>query len=209
MTMIGVTGTNGKTTVCFLLESILKEAGLKPCLLGTVLDRYNRDETKAGRTTPESLDLQRLLDRYATAGARTCAMEVSSHALVLDRAAGIEFEAAVFTNLTQDHLDFHGTMEGYFDAKALLFRNLSGSSVAVLNADDRHAPRLRPLTGARVVTFGQSEGADVRLASIRAAITGTEVTLSVAPGVEPPGGTRPSKTAPDTRTLQVSSPAPA
>src|SRR3989441_10826122 len=106
-------------------------------------------------------------------------MEVSSHALALDRAAGIDFEAAVFTNLTQDHLDFHGTMEGYFDAKALLFRGLSGSSVAVLNADDRHAPRLRSLTPARVVTFGQSEGADLRLAAIPAPITRTEGTLSV------------------------------
>ncbi len=209
MRMIGVTGTNGKTTVCFLLEAILGEAGLKPCLLGTVLYRYNRDETKAGRTTPESLDLHRLLDRYTTAGARSCALEVSSHALALDRAAGIDFEAAVFTNLTQDHLDFHRTMEGYFDAKAVLFRGLSRSSVAVLNADDRHAPRLRSLTRARVVTFGQSEGADVRLASIRATITGTVVTLSIAAGVEPSGGgagMRASEAAPAARILEVRSP---
>jgi len=212
MRMIGVTGTNGKTTVCFLLEAILKEAGLKPCLLGTVLYRYNRDETKAGRTTPESLDLHRLLDRYATGGARSCAMEVSSHALALDRAAGIDFEAGVFTNLTQDHLDFHGTMERYFDAKAILFRNLSRSAVAVLNADDPHAERLRPLTAARVVTFGQSEAADVRLESIGATITGTEVTLSIAAVVEPSGGgagragTRATKAAQAARTLEIRSP---
>src|SRR5207245_11667593 len=108
MTMVGVTGTNGKTTVCFLLEAILKQAGMKPCLLGTVLYRYGRDETRAERTTPESLDLHRLLDRFATAGARSCVMEVSSHSLVLKRVAGIEFKVAVFANLTQDHLDFHG-----------------------------------------------------------------------------------------------------
>jgi UDP-N-acetylmuramoyl-L-alanyl-D-glutamate--2,6-diaminopimelate ligase len=183
MRMVGVTGTNGKTTVCFLLESILKEAGLKPCLLGTVLYRYNRDETKAGRTTPESLDLHRLLDRYATAGARSCAMEISSHALALDRVAGIEFEAAVFTNLTQDHLDFHGTMDRYFEAKAILFRGLKSSAVAILNADDPHAERLRSLTPARVVTFGQSREADVRLESIDASIDGARLTLSIAPTV--------------------------
>jgi UDP-N-acetylmuramoyl-L-alanyl-D-glutamate--2,6-diaminopimelate ligase len=188
MVMIGVTGTNGKTTVCFLLEAILREAGLKPCLLGTVMYRYNRDETKAGRTTPESLDLYRLLDRYATAGARSCVMEVSSHSLVLERVAGVDFKAAVFTNLTQDHLDFHGTMEAYFDAKAILFRDLSGAAVAVLNADDPHARRLRSLTKARVVTFGQAEGADVRLASVHAAVTGTGIVLEVAAGLGPEGG---------------------
>ncbi len=180
LTMIGVTGTNGKTTVCFLLESILKEAGLKPCLLGTVLYRYNRDETRAGRTTPESLDLYRLLDRYATAGAASCAMEVSSHSLALDRVAGIAFRAAVFTNLTQDHLDFHETMERYFEAKAMLFRGLDEQAVAVLNSDDPHTGRLRGMTRARVVTFGESDHADVRLEKIRATLTGTEVRLSIA-----------------------------
>ena len=182
MLMIGVTGTNGKTTVCFLLEAILREAGLKPCLLGTVLYRYNRDETKAGRTTPESLDLHRLLDRYATAGARTCVMEVSSHSLALDRVAGVAFQAAVFTNLTQDHLDFHGTMEAYFDAKAALFRGLAPSAVAVLNADDPHAQRLRPMTKARVVTFGRSQEADVRLETVEAGVSGTDITLAAAGG---------------------------
>ncbi len=213
MTMIGVTGTNGKTTVCFLLEAVLKEAGLKPCLLGTVLYRYNRDETKAGRTTPESLDLYRLLDRYATAGARSCAMEVSSHSLVLERTAGIDFKAAVFTNLTQDHLDFHVTMESYFDAKAILFRGLSRAAVAVLNADDRHAQHLRSLTDARVVTFGQSKEADVRLESIGASKSGTEVTLSIAAGVGPSGGgekgragTGTSSDAPARSLLRVRSP---
>ena len=188
MTMIGVTGTNGKTTVCFLLEGILREAGLRPCLFGTVIYRFNRDETKAGRTTPESLDLYRLLDRYATAGARSCAMEVSSHALALERVDGIDFKAALFTNLTQDHLDFHGTMEAYFDAKAILFRGLSSGALAILNADDAHAPQLRAVTKARVVTFGQSEGADVRLESIQAGATGTEVTLSLASGPGAAGG---------------------
>jgi UDP-N-acetylmuramoyl-L-alanyl-D-glutamate--2,6-diaminopimelate ligase len=154
--MVGVTGTNGKTTVCHLLEAGLREAGMKPCLLGTVSYRYGRDETRADRTTPESLDLQRHLDRFATMGARSCAMEVSSHALALKRVAGISYRAAVFTNLTQDHLDFHGGMEEYFQAKALLFRALKPEAVAVLNADDAAAEGLAAVTSARVVTFGTS-----------------------------------------------------
>jgi UDP-N-acetylmuramoyl-L-alanyl-D-glutamate--2,6-diaminopimelate ligase len=191
MTMVAVTGTNGKTTVCFLLESIFREAEMKPCLLGTVLYRYEREETKAGRTTPESLDLHRLLDRFVTAGARSCAMEVSSHALAQKRTAGIGFKAAVFTNLTQDHLDFHGTMEGYLEAKASLFRGLAPGAVAVLNADDPHADRIGGVTRARVVTFGEADRADVRIASARPTISGTEVTLAIAPGLEGQGSPTP------------------
>ena len=187
MTMVGVTGTNGKTTVCFLLEAVLREAGMKPCLLGTVLYRYGRDEIRADRTTPESLDLHRLLDRFATAGARTCAMEVSSHSLALKRVAGIGFKAAVFTNLTQDHLDFHGTMEAYFEAKAILFRGLAPDAIAVLNADDPYADRLRALTRARVVTFGEKGPADVLLSSFRTSPRGSRITLRIAAGLEGPG----------------------
>jgi UDP-N-acetylmuramoyl-L-alanyl-D-glutamate--2,6-diaminopimelate ligase len=186
MTMAAVTGTNGKTTVCFLLESIFREAEMKPCLLGTVLYRYEREETKAGRTTPESLDLHRLLDRFVTAGARSCAMEVSSHALAQKRIAGIGFKAAVFTNLTQDHLDFHGTMVEYLETKARLFRELDPGAAAVLNADDPHADRIKEVTRARVVTFGEADRADVRIAAARPTTTGTEVTLAVAPGLEGP-----------------------
>jgi UDP-N-acetylmuramoyl-L-alanyl-D-glutamate--2,6-diaminopimelate ligase len=187
MSIVGVTGTNGKTTLCFLLESVLKEAALKPCLLGTVLYRYDREEVKAARTTPESLDLYRLLDRFATAGARSCAMEVSSHALVQKRVAGLRFKVGVFTNLTQDHLDFHRTMEDYLEAKTLLFRGLPETSVAVLNADDSHADHMRAATRARVLTFGESAGADVRLVSRRSTIGGTEVSMAVAAGVIGPG----------------------
>jgi UDP-N-acetylmuramoyl-L-alanyl-D-glutamate--2,6-diaminopimelate ligase len=187
MTMIGVTGTNGKTTLCFLLESILKEAGEKPCVLGTVLYRYGRDEVRADRTTPESLDLYRLLDRFATAGARSCAMEVSSHSLVLRRVAGIDFRLAVFTNLTQDHLDFHRTMEEYFEAKASLFRSLPTGAIAVLNADDPYTARLRDLTRARVVTFGEA-AADVRLASFRPGPRGGALSFEIGPGVTAAAG---------------------
>ena len=183
MTMVGVTGTNGKTTVCHLLEAGLREAGLKPCLLGTVSYRYGRDETRADRTTPESLDLMRHLDRFATAGARSCAMEVSSHALSLKRVAGISYRAAVFTNLTQDHLDFHGGMEEYFQAKSLLFRSLSPDAVAVLNADDAAAQGMAAVTTARVVTFGTAPRVHVRTTRVEAGLEATEVTLVPAPGL--------------------------
>ncbi len=190
MTMVGITGTNGKTTVAFLVEAILRQAGLRPALLGTVLYRFERDETKASRTTPESLDLYRLIDRYATAGARSCAMEVSSHALALQRVAGITWRAAVFTNLTQDHLDFHHTMEDYFQAKLLLFRGLPESSVAIVNADDPRAGAVRAATRARVVTFGEDPSADVRIAEVRATSRGTEVGLRIA--TTPDGGGAPA-----------------
>ncbi|HZM69607.1 MAG TPA: UDP-N-acetylmuramoyl-L-alanyl-D-glutamate--2,6-diaminopimelate ligase [Candidatus Cryosericum sp.] len=182
---VGVTGTNGKTTVCYLLEAALREADLKPCLLGTVAYRYGRDESRAERTTPESLDLYRHLDRFASSGARSCAMEVSSHALAQQRVAGIAFRAGVFTNLTQDHLDFHRTMERYREAKAGLFRDLPERAVAVLNADDEASAAMRAATRARVVTFGESTGADLRLASHRPTAGGSEVTLAIGPGVAP------------------------
>jgi len=185
MTMVGVTGTNGKTTVAWLLEAALKEAGLRPCLLGTVAYRFGRDEQKADRTTPESLDLMVALDRFATAGARSCAMEVSSHALALRRVGGIAFRAAVFTNLTQDHLDFHGTMEAYLEAKMLLFRGLDPGAVAVLNADDPASAALRAATRARVVTWGEGAGADVRVEALRADLGGIAMTLAIRPGVIP------------------------
>jgi len=198
LTTIGVTGTNGKTTVCYLLEAVLREAGLKPCLLGTIVYRCGRDEVRADRTTPESLDLYRHLDRFATAGARSCAMEVSSHALSLRRVAGIAFRAGVFTNLTQDHFDFHGTMERYRDAKATLFRSLPPTAVAVLNADDEAAAAMRAVTRARVVTFGESAGADLRIAAHRPTASGSEVTLEIGPGVAPDSS--------GARTLTIASP---
>jgi UDP-N-acetylmuramoyl-L-alanyl-D-glutamate--2,6-diaminopimelate ligase len=185
---IGITGTNGKTTVAYLLEAILREAGRRPCLIGTVVYRCGRDEIRAERTTPESLDLMRLLDRFVTAGARSCAMEVSSHSLALHRVAGIRFGAAVFTNLTQDHLDFHGTMEAYFESKALLFDGLAETAVAVLNADDPWSGRVRRRTRARVVTFGENAGADVRIAAFRPTDRGSAVALEIAPGVESGAG---------------------
>src|SRR5215216_8126060 len=117
----GITGTNGKTTTAFLVRHILEAQGTRTGLLGTVKSIVGGVEEEVERTTPEAIDLQRTFRRMLDAGDTACAMEVSSHALALDRVAGVRFEVAAFTNLTQDHLDFHTDMDDYFGAKARLF----------------------------------------------------------------------------------------
>ena len=156
MTMVGVTGTNGKTTTTYLLKDILEQAaGAKVGLIGTNQNMIGGEILPTERTTPESFELQGLLRRMADEGCTHVVMEVSSHALYLKRVAGIRFAVGIFTNLTQDHLDFHGTMENYCDAKALLFRVCD---VGVCNGDDPWAGRLMASATCRQVFFGQ--GAD-------------------------------------------------
>src|SRR5712692_10013934 len=145
--LAAVTGTNGKTTTTFLIKHICEKAGMRCGLLGTVRYEIGERVLPAARTTPESLDLQELLAQIANAGCRAAAMEVSSHALAQERTAGIEWDVAVFTNLTQDHLDFHGTMENYFESKMKLFEQLAQQQkkkkpVAVINIDDRYGQQL-------------------------------------------------------------------
>jgi len=142
--LIGITGTNGKTTTSLLIESILRHAGHEPGVLGTLAYRWGGKDIPARMTTPESLDLQRIFHEMLRDGVSHVVMEVSSHALSLGRVAGLSFQAGVFTNLSQDHLDFHRTMEDYFLAKKLLFTDFldPGSSVAAINADDPYGTRL-------------------------------------------------------------------
>ncbi|MEY2575081.1 MAG: UDP-N-acetylmuramoyl-L-alanyl-D-glutamate--2,6-diaminopimelate ligase, partial [Verrucomicrobiota bacterium] len=123
--LAAVTGTNGKTTTTFLLKHICENAGVRCGLLGTVRYEIGDRVLPAVRTTPESLDVHELLAQMVNAGCKAAALEVSSHALAQNRVRGIEWDVAVFTNLTQDHLDFHGTMENYFEAKATLFTGLA------------------------------------------------------------------------------------
>src|ERR1700704_3844217 len=156
-----VTGTNGKTTTTFLIKHICEKAGLRCGLIGTVRYEIGERILPATRTTPESLDLQELLAQIGNAGCKAAAMEVSSHALAQDRTRGLEWDVAVFTNLTQDHLDFHGTMENYFDAKMKLFAGLANQKrkrkpVAVVNIDDRYGQQLLAKIDKRVavVTYG-------------------------------------------------------
>jgi UDP-N-acetylmuramoyl-L-alanyl-D-glutamate--2,6-diaminopimelate ligase len=160
MTVVGITGTNGKTTTGYLLGQILDAAGLTTGLVGTVVYRIAGEERPASRTTPEASDTQQLLREMVDRGCGACVMEVSSHALALKRADGIRFLAGVFTNLSRDHLDFHGDMDTYFRAKRHLFELLPEDGVAIVNADD---PRGRSLAEIprRVVTYGIDRPADV------------------------------------------------
>jgi UDP-N-acetylmuramoyl-L-alanyl-D-glutamate--2,6-diaminopimelate ligase len=140
--LVGVTGTNGKTSTTFLVESILRAAGRKVGLIGTIEVRYADERQRAVNTTPESLDLQRTLRAMRSRGVDAVAMEVSSHGLALGRVEGCRFAAAALTNVTQDHLDFHGDMERYVEAKLLLFsRHLRPGAAAVVNAEDPSAER--------------------------------------------------------------------
>ena len=158
LTVLGVTGTNGKTTVTYLLRHILQRAGYKTGLMGTVQNLVENETYPARRTTPDPLEMQRLLAQMVRAGCTHAVMEVSSHALVQHRADGIDFAVGIFTNLTEDHLDYHGTMDRYCDAKAKLFER---SHAAVCNADDPWTERL--LAGAKCpsVLYGIDHPADL------------------------------------------------
>jgi UDP-N-acetylmuramoyl-L-alanyl-D-glutamate--2,6-diaminopimelate ligase len=138
--VVGVTGTNGKTTTAFLIREVLEAAGVQCGLLGTVRQVVGGVEEDAERTTPEAIDLQATFRRMLEAGDQACVMEVSSHALALHRAEAIHFEVALFTNLTQDHLDFHGDMEEYFRSKRRLFE--AGPQASIVNVDDPYGRRL-------------------------------------------------------------------
>ncbi len=138
--VVGVTGTNGKTTTAFLIREILEAAGMQCGLLGTVKQVVGGVEEEVERTTPEAIDLQATFRRMLDGGDRACAMEVSSHALALHRSDAIHFEVALFTNLTQDHLDFHGSMEDYFRSKRALFE--MKPRIAIVNVDDPYGQRL-------------------------------------------------------------------
>ncbi|OJU83143.1 MAG: UDP-N-acetylmuramoyl-L-alanyl-D-glutamate--2,6-diaminopimelate ligase [Solirubrobacterales bacterium 70-9] len=153
--VIGVTGTNGKTTTAYLAREILEAAGIQTGLMGTVKQVVGGVEEPVERTTPEGIDLQETFRRMLEGGDKACAMEVSSHAMSLHRADAIHFDAAVFTNLTQDHLDFHGDMEDYFAAKRLLFEADLG--VRIVNVDDPYGRRLAEEF--ECLTFS-AEGAD-------------------------------------------------
>ena len=140
MTLIGVTGTNGKTSTTLLLKQVLEKClGAKVGLIGTMSNLIGDEELPTERTTPESLELQELFAKMRDAGCTYVVMEVSSHALTLDRVGGVHFDVAAFTNLTEDHLDFHKTMDAYCDAKAELFARCDK---AVINVDDNYAPRM-------------------------------------------------------------------
>lgn len=166
--VLGVTGTNGKTTTTYLIRAILAELGYPTGLVGTVQQAVGDQVWPAGRTTPEGPDLQKLLLDMKQAGCRHAVMEVSSHALELGRVVGIEFAGAIMTNITQDHLDFHPDMAAYVLAKQKLFAGLSGDRYAVLNQDDRYVDQIRAVCQVPVFSYGiASDRCDVRAVHIR------------------------------------------
>jgi UDP-N-acetylmuramoyl-L-alanyl-D-glutamate--2,6-diaminopimelate ligase len=168
--MVGVTGTNGKTTTTYVLESILTSSGSTPGLIGTTGARIAGEAVPGARTTPEAPDLHRLLATMVARGVESVAMEVSSHGLEQHRVGGVRFDRAIFTNLSQDHLDYHGSMEAYFAAKALLFRPES-TDHAILNADVPEGARLRR-ADVPSTTYGMSDGADLRAVDVRTTSSG-------------------------------------
>lgn len=173
MTVVGITGTNGKTTTSTIMRSVLEAAGRRCGLIGTIEVRFGTSVEPATHTTPESLELQQYFARMRDEQCRAVSMEVSSHALQQSRVRGVPFAAGVFTNLTQDHLDYHGTMEAYFAAKKVLFDGLDASSAAVVNVDDPWSERITADTKARVYRFGKANDAHLRLQKAMMSIDGS------------------------------------
>jgi UDP-N-acetylmuramoyl-L-alanyl-D-glutamate--2,6-diaminopimelate ligase len=176
--LLGVTGTNGKTTTAFLLESVLRAAGKTPGLIGTIETRIAGRARAGVRTTPESLDLQCLLREMRAARVDAVAMEVTSHALVLHRTGGLNFDVACFTNLSQDHLDFHSSMNDYFAAKRRLFTKEMSRQGAV-NLDDPYGARLFEEGPIPSIGFGADPQATVRVGSLRSGPWGSEIVIEL------------------------------
>jgi UDP-N-acetylmuramoyl-L-alanyl-D-glutamate--2,6-diaminopimelate ligase len=189
---VGITGTNGKTTTTYLLEAVFRAAGWRPGVLGTTGARLDGATRPLGYTTPEATELQALLREMADAGVQAVALELSSHALVQRRGYGLDLDVAVFTNLSHDHLDYHGTLEAYLDAKLMLFdgRNAPSpvkSATAVVNADDPVAEKVVAAArrgGMKVLRFGATAGADVRIERVETTPDGLVVELMTGTVVE-------------------------
>lgn len=179
----GITGTNGKTTITYLIEALAKESA-KPCaVIGTINYRFKGKVVAAKNTTPGPVELQKMFVQMLAKKIKYCAIEVSSHALDQDRVGGINFSRAIFTNLTQDHLDYHKNLENYFLAKTKLFRTLSPSSVAVINNDDRYGCRIKKITPAKIMTYGIIKPSTVMASDIHFGLQSSEFTL-VAPKIK-------------------------
>jgi len=173
--LVGVTGTNGKTTITYLIEKIGIKHGKKVGLIGTLGSRIDGRTIPGDRTTPEAIDVQKLLGEMVAEGVSLAVMEVSSHALALGRVAGCEFDVGIFTNLTQDHLDYHKTMEDYLYAKSLLFASLKGNKqpkISILNGDDPAFEKLREASVATVVSYGIHKSVDYRAENVEVTTEG-------------------------------------
>lgn len=180
--LVGVTGTNGKTSTVYLIHAILEAANLTPGLIGTIEHRWGDKREISQNSTPQAHDLYRLFRIMADAQCQSAVMETTSEGLAQQRVAGLHFEAAVFTNLTRDHLDYHGTFEAYLAAKAMLFDNLKSDSSAIVNTDDKATQQLLARCQAKVIRYGKAENADVRIISGKTDWRGTQLHLQTPVG---------------------------
>ncbi|HEY6262857.1 MAG TPA: UDP-N-acetylmuramoyl-L-alanyl-D-glutamate--2,6-diaminopimelate ligase [Nitrospiraceae bacterium] len=184
--MIGVTGTNGKTTTTYLCKALLEGIGQRVGLIGTVAYQIGLETIPASHTTPGALDLQALLGKMVESGLTTAVMEVSSHALALNRTAGCEYDVAIFTNLTQDHLDFHHTMDEYFETKLRLFTGLAGGrksrKLALVNLDDPYGGAIRAACPVPVWGYALKSRAELKGERVRLSLTGTTFTAATPGG---------------------------
>jgi len=187
--MIGVTGTNGKTTTTYVCKALLEALGQRVGLIGTIGYQISEKTIPASHTTPGALELQQLLTQMVADNCTVAVMEVSSHALAQERVAGCEYDVAVFSNLTQDHLDFHKTMDEYFQAKLRLFTGLSqtrkSNKRAILNVDDPMGQRIKELCPAPVWTYALKTQADLRAEHVRLSLGGTTFTAATPAGSFP------------------------
>lgn len=186
--VIGVTGTNGKTTVTYLAKAVLEAAGSKVGLLGTVAYVIGEERLPAAHTTPGAIELQQLLKRMVGRGMEAAVLEVSSHALALNRVAGCEFDVGIFTNLSQDHLDFHAGLEDYFTAKLKLFTTLHTRTAkqnpkrAIVNLDDPYGERVKQACQVPVWTYGLRVGADIQATQISLSLEGSRFVATTPAG---------------------------
>ena len=185
--LVGVTGTNGKTTITYLIEKIGTKHGKKVGLIGTLGSRIDGREILGERTTPEAIEVQKLLGDMVAEGVSLAVMEVSSHAMDLGRVSGCEFDAGVFTNLTQDHLDYHKTMADYLDAKSSLFSNLVGKKqpkISILNGDDSSFNMLSQASAAPVVSYGIDNEVDYRAENVEVTSEGVRFVVRYREGIQ-------------------------
>jgi len=188
MHLIGITGTNGKTTVAYLIESILLKAGFKVGVIGTINYRFANQAFPNPMTTPEALDLQRILSEMLQAGVTHVVMEASSHAMDLYRIKGCRFDTAVFTNLSQDHLDYHGDMQSYWSSKKRLFTDYlingtqNNNAVAVINCDDPRGKELVDIVSVKVIKTGSAPECEIKAETSRYGLVGTNGRVSIPQG---------------------------
>ena len=175
--MVGVTGTNGKTTISFLVHHVLTVLGERTGLLGTIEYRFGGEPVVASHTTPDALVINQMLDKMVKASCSSCVMEVSSHALDQDRVRGIQYDVALLTNLTRDHLDYHGSFQRYLEAKKKLFDDLPTSATALYNIDDTLGQKAVVDTRANIIAYGQSKEADLHLEVLDNEISGLRLRI--------------------------------